>query len=259
MSGDGAGNLLATLAEIAARLAATPMARIDEAVTEVLGLLAGVLGLDHGSLWKFTDARAVLSLTHGWNKAGLPALQEMFDAGQHLPWCYETLANRGSLHFSDVGELPAEAAPDEENLRSCDIKSCLMIALVADREVFGVLAFVATETPHRWSGEEVSGLKLAAAIIGGMLCRQRAALARIARDSVVGKLAAEFAHELNQPLTAILGNAQAARRFLTSGTMDPAELSEIMDDIITANKTAGGLVHELRVRIDEALNRPSVT
>ncbi len=43
---------------------------------------------------------------------------------------------------------------------------------------------------------------------------QRQELAHITRVSTMGELAASLAHELNQPLTAILSNAQAAQRFL---------------------------------------------
>src|SRR5205823_14097231 len=44
------------------------------------------------------------------------------------------------------------------------------------------------------------------------LHRQRDELAHVARISTMGELAASLAHELNQPLTAILSNAQAAQR-----------------------------------------------
>ena len=43
--------------------------------------------------------------------------------------------------------------------------------------------------------------------------RQRDELAHVARITTMGELAASLAHELNQPLTAILSNAQAAQRF----------------------------------------------
>ena len=56
--------------------------------------------------------------------------------------------------------------------------------------------------------------------------QQRAELAHIARVSTMGELAASLAHELNQPLTAILSNAQAAQRFLA---VKPPDLEEVHD------------------------------
>ncbi len=52
-------------------------------------------------------------------------------------------------------------------------------------------------------------------------------------------------HELNQPLTSILSNAQAAQRFLAADRLDLQELREILDDIITDDKRAAGIVRSL--------------
>jgi two-component system sensor kinase FixL len=56
-----------------------------------------------------------------------------------------------------------------------------------------------------------------------------------------------LAHELNQPLTAILSNAQAAQRFLASGQLDPRELRAILDDIVTDDKRAAAMVRKIGV------------
>ncbi len=55
----------------------------------------------------------------------------------------------------------------------------------------------------------------------------------------------ELVHELNQPLTAILSNAQAAQRFLASEHPDVQELREILDDIVTDDKRAAGVVRSI--------------
>jgi len=54
-----------------------------------------------------------------------------------------------------------------------------------------------------------------------------------------------FVHELNQPLTAILSNAQAAQRFLASDRLDLQELREILEDIVTDDKRAAGIVRSI--------------
>ena len=59
---------------------------------------------------------------------------------------------------------------------------------------------------------------------------------RVATDERAGALV----HELNQPLTAILSNAQAAQRFLASDQLDLQELRAILDDIVTDDKRAAG-------------------
>ena len=56
---------------------------------------------------------------------------------------------------------------------------------------------------------------------------------------------AALVHELNQPLTAILSNAQAAQRFLASDPVDLEELREILSDIVTDDKRAAGIVRRI--------------
>ncbi len=78
------------------------------------------------------------------------------------------------------------------------------------------------------------------------LQQTRNSLNRYARVSLLGECTSMLAHELNQPLTAILSNAQAARRFLASDAPDLNEVREILDDIVHDNKRASGIIHRLR-------------
>jgi signal transduction histidine kinase len=78
-------------------------------------------------------------------------------------------------------------------------------------------------------------------------CDQRLQLTHLNRVAVLAGLAGSLAHELNQPLTAILSNAQAARRFLDRAPLNIAELRAILDDIVDADKRAGALIHHLRL------------
>jgi two-component system sensor kinase FixL len=64
---------------------------------------------------------------------------------------------------------------------------------------------------------------------------------------------AALVHELNQPLTAILSNAQAAQRFLANPTLDQrAEMHDILADIVADNRRAVDLVKKLKQAIKEA-------
>jgi PAS domain S-box-containing protein len=76
--------------------------------------------------------------------------------------------------------------------------------------------------------------------------RQRAELAHVARVSTMGALAVSLAHELNQPLTAILSNAQAGSRFLAGPSDNVAEVREVLQDIAEDTKRAGDVIRQLR-------------
>ena len=74
----------------------------------------------------------------------------------------------------------------------------------------------------------------------------RQELARFSRIATVGQLTTSIAHELNQPLAAILSNAQAALRLMRGGTPDLKELHEIFDDIVDDDKRAGEIIRRMR-------------
>jgi len=71
-------------------------------------------------------------------------------------------------------------------------------------------------------------------------------LSHLARVSTMGELSASLAHELNQPLTAILTNAQVAQRLIAAGNPDLVELGEILADIVADDQRAGEVVHRVR-------------
>jgi len=67
----------------------------------------------------------------------------------------------------------------------------------------------------------------------------------MARQAGVDERTGALVHELNQPLTAILSNAQAAQRFLAADPLDLKELREILDDIVTDDKRAALIVRNI--------------
>jgi signal transduction histidine kinase/integral membrane sensor domain MASE1 len=76
--------------------------------------------------------------------------------------------------------------------------------------------------------------------------RSRQELAHFTRVSTMGELTASLAHELNQPLTAILANAKAAQRFLDHTSPDLGEIREILSDIVDDDRRAGEVIQRLR-------------
>jgi PAS domain S-box-containing protein len=78
------------------------------------------------------------------------------------------------------------------------------------------------------------------------VARARAELLHVERSLRLNQLTASLAHELNQPLAAILSNAQAALRFLKSDKPDLNEFQEILRDIISDDQRAGNVIRSLR-------------
>ena len=76
--------------------------------------------------------------------------------------------------------------------------------------------------------------------------RSRQELAHVARVATVGELTASIAHQLNQPLSAIMTNAQAARRILEWAEPDLEEVRAILSDIVKDDRRASEVIQRVR-------------
>jgi two-component system, LuxR family, sensor kinase FixL len=74
-------------------------------------------------------------------------------------------------------------------------------------------------------------------------------LAHLGRAVVLGELSGAFAHELAQPLTSILGNAEAALQLLPAGTAGLREIREMLRDIIRDDMRAAEVIQRLRAML----------
>jgi signal transduction histidine kinase len=79
-----------------------------------------------------------------------------------------------------------------------------------------------------------------------------AELAHLNRRATVGELSGAIAHELNQPLGAILRNTEAAEMMLQARSPDIAELSAILTDIKHDDERAGEVIRRLRRLLGKA-------
>ena len=74
----------------------------------------------------------------------------------------------------------------------------------------------------------------------------RDALLRVSRLSTMGELSASIAHEVNQPLSAIVANGVACQRLLVAASPDLEEARETLDDIISDGRRASAVVGRVR-------------
>jgi signal transduction histidine kinase len=82
--------------------------------------------------------------------------------------------------------------------------------------------------------------------------QRMAELAHVNRISTAGELASSIAHELNQPLGAILTNAETLNEILNSPTPDIAELKDIAKDILQDDRRASEVIRRMRSLLKKA-------
>ena len=81
--------------------------------------------------------------------------------------------------------------------------------------------------------------------------RRRIELSRAMRFAAMGELTASIAHEINQPLGAILSNAQAAELLLAKDAATPEQLRAILGDIRRDNERAHAVIKRLRALLSK--------
>ncbi|HZX67141.1 MAG TPA: ATP-binding protein, partial [Myxococcales bacterium] len=147
------------------------------------------------------------------------------------------------------------------------ISSAILVPLNGGKTE-GVLA-LAAKSPRSWRPDAVAATERLADLLSAGLERMatqsslgkeqakrvhaeaetlklRDQLAHAGRVSMLGELAASLAHELNQPLTAIYTNAQAAQRFLDRSRPDLSEALNALHDLGQDCRRAGDVLGRLR-------------
>ena len=137
--------------------------------------------------------------------------------------------------------------------------------LVLEQSDLRGLTQTSSQTPtiweqYRWQSLTALTIMLVQALlITGMLYERRKRrlaeiearrrmleLAHLNRRATAGEMTASIAHELNQPLAAILSNSEAAESLLKAPAPDLAEISEILLDIRRDDERASGVIRHLR-------------
>jgi signal transduction histidine kinase len=232
------------LSDLSARFSGASILDFDAEVHGALRWIVDFLGVDRGLLIELPGHQAP---GRSW------AIGEAIDTGR-VPWLMLRLRQGDVIHVSRLAELPEEAATDHETCLMLGVRSLAAMPLRSGGAVIGGLV-LATGAERGWPQELIEQLHLLGEVIANALAganaerearRLRQELTHIGRVSAMGELTASLAHELNQPLTAILNNAQVAQEYLESDPSNFGELREILKDIVADDRRAADVIQRLR-------------
>jgi PAS domain S-box-containing protein len=82
-------------------------------------------------------------------------------------------------------------------------------------------------------------------------------LARVSRMTTMGELAASIAHEINQPLTAVINNSNACRRLLADDKLEPDVLRSALEQIVADGTRAASVIARIRALIMKVPPEPN--
>ena len=145
-----------------------------------------------------------------------------------------------------------------DEVRSSRPASHIAVPLRGGGGVVGAVVLMTDSAARAWPEAFMEELRLLCEVIANALAAAKAAresarlrqeLAHIGRVSALGELTGSLAHELNQPLTAMLNNAEVAQQHLEAEVIDVAKLHDILSDIVADDKRAAGVIRRLRTML----------
>ncbi|HSB70977.1 MAG TPA: PAS domain S-box protein [Candidatus Methylomirabilis sp.] len=198
-------------------------------------LLAAVVESSHDAIYSLDPDDAITS----WN----PGAEQLFGytaaevKGQPV-WFLVPPESREATSRALKKVRAGEAVSDFETVRRRKDGTDIHVSITGApiRNSHGAIVGVTTTI------RDITERKRAA----GEADRLRRELAHMSRVSMMGELTASLAHELNQPLTAIVSNASAGERFLAAPVPPLGEVAEILADVAADAQRAGEVIRRLR-------------
>ena len=243
------------LSDLSAAFIRVSVEEIDHEIERWLQQIVLAMGVDRGTVGQLDPIDLGLYVNHQWAREGVSAPDKGLDVKLTFPWTARKLLSGELVVISRIDEFPPEATQEIAYARLNGGPCTIAIPLRIGGAVVGAMSFGTVFLERAWSQKEVQRLKLVAEVFGNALERKRVEaeirrlseeLRQVSQVVTMGQLTASLAHELNQPLGAILSNARAARRLLASKTPDLTEIDCALDDIIRDDARAVEIVRNVR-------------
>jgi signal transduction histidine kinase len=239
--------LNAIVSQVAGALIRVTVDEIDSEVNYWLEQIGTDLDLDRSTIAQIDPQTGRASFSHGWAREPYSLIQQPLDANRLLPWTVEKMREGKTIVMTTPDKLPKEAAVDRRSFLRYGPKSNVIVPIRAGPNVIGGMSFASLRRERSWASQTVRAFEAIGQIFGFGLERKRAVaemirlrneLNYVSRLNTMGELAASMAHELNQPLSAILNNAEALQAMLAFDEPDLEEIRAGIADIIQDNNRA---------------------
>jgi C4-dicarboxylate-specific signal transduction histidine kinase len=154
--------------------------------------------------------------------------------------------------------MPDELAELREQILANNVLSFIDVPMVRRGRLLGLVAFATVDRKRMWPADVAARLTIAAEVFSHAIERtqmeaevrkHRDALAHALRVGTMGQLASGIAHELNQPLAAILNYASACERRAAAGATDLDFIRDIVRKMGDQAMRAAEVIKTLRMLV----------
>lgn len=230
---------------------------LNVALRDITESAARVLDVEYASVWLIDQAGSKLHCAVEFNAASMSHGNGMAIAASECASYLQVLSTQRSIASEDVVCDSRFAEINRCHPQNRRIVSTLDASVGVAGKLVGVVRHHSTRT-RSWQDDEIAFVCAVADYVSHVLLneerkraeaaleRQRIELARLTQASMLAELAGSLAHELNQPLAAILINAEAAQELLRAGKLDDQETRAVLGDIVSDARRAGDVMQQLR-------------
>ena len=242
------------LAELASNFADVPSGAVTSAIQSALKRLVDFFGYDRCTYSEFA-ADGTLNIVAS---AAVPSVGALRPGpfGEERAWFLgEVRAGRPVVLPALPKGLPADAKSETDYVKASGLRSHLSIPLRIRGRTSGVLSFAGFRRARDWPQDLIVRLTIVGEVFASAAARARSEeeahqlrtrLWHADRVARISALTATIAHEINQPLTAILSNAQAGLANLGRGEAPPEEIRAILEAVVRDDKRAAETIRRMR-------------
>jgi signal transduction histidine kinase len=257
----------ALLAELSEAMARAPSSSVDATVETGLAKICQTLGLDRGAIYERDTSGKPVRVSHTWVGANVPPFPRNYNPEKLFKKHTDWVMAGNQYSFSRPSEIPDEWREVKRFVERYGPTASATLPMYAGGRIIGAASFGKFGSPREWPPELIERLALAVRLVGSAIERKqseaslqqaRAELRLAARRSMMGELVGSLAHELNQPLGAILSTLGGLARLLSKGNPEPAMALTAVSDAIEDTKRAGEIVRRVRSMFkgDDTRKRP---
>ncbi|MEA2660283.1 MAG: hypothetical protein QOF64_3141, partial [Candidatus Binatota bacterium] len=237
-------------------------ATLEEATTKILQAVCECLVWDVGALWSLDKEAGVLRCVEVWHKESIEVPE--FEATSRATTFIPGLGLPGRVWFSRepmyIPDVVRDANFPRAPIAAREVlHAAFGFPILLGGEVLGVMEFFSYEL--RQPDQDLLDMM---ATIGSQigqfierkraedaLLRAQAELAHVARVATLGEMTASIAHEVNQPLTAVIANANASLRWLAAATPNLDEARDAVSRILRDGNRAGEVIARIRALVQK--------